>query len=73
VIARLRDGVDEFELRAVIQYCANELGWLESDELRENLRPSTLFAAQKIGKYLDAARARYAKQIAEARLNGAAT
>lgn len=67
VVERLRDGVDEFELRAVIAYCADNLRWAVDEKMRGNLQPHTLFHASKIAKYLDAARAEYAVEIARHR------
>mgnify|MGYP001615385787 FL=1 len=63
IIGRLRDGVTEFELRAVVAYCADE--WLKDDEMRRYLRPETLFGPTTIAKYLDPARTRYRDLIAK--------
>lgn len=61
IVARLRDGVSEMELRAVAGYCASSkasggMGWLEHDAMRNYLRPETLFGPQTIQRYLDSAR-----------------
>lgn len=63
IVGRLRDGVTELELRAVVAYCADE--WLADDEMRRYLRPETLFGPTTIAKYLDPARARYRDLIAK--------
>lgn len=63
ITARLRDGVLEAELRAVIAYCADE--WGEKPEMQRYLRPETLFGPTTIARYLDAARARYGDMIAK--------
>lgn len=65
VIARLRDGVSESELRAVVSYCAHDMGWVGHPTMEQYLRPQTLFGPQNIAKYLDPARTRYAKAIAK--------
>jgi uncharacterized phage protein (TIGR02220 family) len=65
IAERLRDGVSETDLRAVIAYCAVELGWENRDEMRSNLRPETLFHGEKITRWLDAARS-WAGQLPEA-------
>ncbi|MBA2718911.1 MAG: conserved phage C-terminal domain-containing protein [Chloroflexi bacterium] len=53
---RLREGLSELDLRAVVGYCANELDWKAKPEMVKYLRPETLFGPQTIHKYLDAAR-----------------
>ncbi len=63
IVGRLRDGLTEFELRAVIAYCCDE--WLGDDEMRKYLRPETLFGPTTIAKYLDPARARYRDMLAK--------
>jgi uncharacterized phage protein (TIGR02220 family) len=57
IVARLRDGITVWDLRRVIGYCAEALGWEDKPEMRRYLRPETLFGPQTIEKYLDAARA----------------
>ena len=68
VIARLRDGITERELRGVIAYCWSDTGlnWqskaLASGEpMARYLRPETLFGPKKIHQYLPPARAWLAK------------
>lgn len=60
VVARLRDGATEDELRAVIVHCASPkpagLGWADNPEMRPFLRPETLFGPVSIERYLPAAR-----------------
>jgi uncharacterized phage protein (TIGR02220 family) len=56
IVGRLREGVTELELRAVIGYCAFELGWKTKPEMQHNLRPETLFGPRTISRYLDPAR-----------------
>lgn len=62
-VARLREGISAIDLRKVVAYCADEtgLGWEAKDEMRGYLRPATLFGPQTIHKYLDDARAWFAK------------
>lgn len=57
IVARIRDGLTEMDLRYVVGYCAIKLGWRDDDEMRVYLRPETLFGPQTITKYLDPARA----------------
>ena len=63
IIGRLRDGITEHELRAVVAYCAEE--WDGKPEMRKYLRPETLFGPQTIARYIDAARARFAKELSD--------
>jgi uncharacterized phage protein (TIGR02220 family) len=65
IVARLRDGITEWDLRCVIGYCAHPtgLGWTEKPELVQYLRPETLFGPRTISKYLDPARAWSRKHI----------
>jgi uncharacterized phage protein (TIGR02220 family) len=69
VAARIRDGVDAFDLRKIVAYCADETGlaWAAKPAMAGYLRPATLFGPQTIHKYLDDARAWYAKNYPEAR------
>lgn len=60
IIHQLRGGVSEMDMRAVIGYCAHELGWKTKPEMLKYLRPETLFGPQSISKYLDPARAWFA-------------
>ncbi len=57
ILARLRDGHTEHDLRAVIAYCADERGWQDDPRMHQFLRPATLFGPQTIAKYVDEARA----------------
>lgn len=65
IVARMRDGASEMDLRAVIAYCANELGWLDKPDMAPFLRPETLFGPKTIEKYLDAARTWHAQIVAD--------
>jgi uncharacterized phage protein (TIGR02220 family) len=60
IVGRLRDGVDELDLRAVIAYCWDALGWRDKQvgdvPMSEYLRPETLFGPQKLQQYLPSAR-----------------
>lgn len=62
VLNRMRDGVHELELRAIIAFVADE--WESKPELASYLRPETLFGPRGIHRYLPKARARYAKELA---------
>lgn len=59
ITQRLRDGIDELDLRAVIGYAwdATGLGWEAKPEMHGYLRPETLFGPVKIEQYLPPARA----------------
>lgn len=61
IVARLRDGVTEQDLRKVVVYCAVELKWAGDDKMGQFLRPETLFGPRSINKYLDPAVSWYAK------------
>lgn len=63
IASRLREGVTEGQLRAVVAYCADE--WKGDEKMHQHLCPETLFGPVKIHKYLPPASARYAKAIAE--------
>lgn len=52
--ARLRDGATPEDCRLVIEHKVAE--WLHSDEMRQYLRPVTLFRSEKFDGYLMAAR-----------------
>lgn len=56
IVNQLRAGVSEMDLRAVIGFCADELGWKEDHQMFPYLRPETLFGPKTIAKYLDPAR-----------------
>jgi uncharacterized phage protein (TIGR02220 family) len=62
ITGRLRDGLTEWDLRAVVAYCSDE--WKADDKMRRYLRPETLFGPTTIAKYLDPARTRYRDLIA---------
>lgn len=55
IAARLRDGVTADDLARVVDYCAIGI-WKDKPEMRQYLRPETLFGPKTIGKYLDPAR-----------------
>lgn len=64
LIARhLRDGVTEMDLRFVVGYCAESLGWEDDPAMAKFLRPETLFGPKTLSKYLDPARAWAAPQV----------
>jgi hypothetical protein len=76
VCARLAEAdADEYDLRAVVVYCADVKGWGKpGDKHAGNLRPSTLFGSKaNLDRYLSDARAEYADDIAEARAKGASS
>ena len=56
IVAQLRAGVSEMDLRAVIGYCALELDWKADPDMAKYLRPETLFGPRTIARYLDPAR-----------------
>lgn len=56
IIALLRRGITEVELRGIVGYCAIERGWKDDPEMHAYLRPETLFGPKTHAKYLDAAR-----------------
>jgi uncharacterized phage protein (TIGR02220 family) len=60
ITAQLRSGVSEQDLRAVIGYCAVELGWADKPDMAKYLRPETLFGPKTISRYLDPARTWFA-------------
>ena len=69
IVARLRDGVTEPELRAVIAYCASPKteggkGWRGDPKMHEFLRPETLFGPEAIERYLAPARTWAAELLA---------
>jgi len=61
LVAHLRDGVSELDLRKVIAYCSEHLGWQDDPEMAKYLRPETLFGPKTLAKYLDAARTWFEK------------
>lgn len=69
IVARMRDGASELDLRKVIQYCAVELGWLDKPEMVAFLRPETLFGPKTISRYLDAAISWHAKEFGAERVS----
>jgi uncharacterized phage protein (TIGR02220 family) len=60
---RMRDGVTEGELRAVI--ALQWAKWHKDPAMGQWMRPETLFGPTAIHRYLDEARTRYAAEIAE--------
>ena len=57
IVARLREGRTEDDLRRVIAYCAEELGWQEkTHKCHAYLRPETLFGPETIERYVYKAR-----------------
>ena len=58
VVARLRDGYDEMQLRTVLWHKCNE--WL-GGEMAEYLRPSTLFRPKNFSEYLPKAEKAWAE------------
>ncbi len=65
IASRLREGLTEHDLRAVVGYCAESLEWESKPEMAKYLRPETLFGPSTIHKYLDAARTWAASWLAE--------
>lgn len=64
ILARLREGITELELRAVVAYCGEE--WKNDPKMQRYLRPETLFGPETIARYLDPARTLYRDRMAEA-------
>lgn len=56
IATHLRAGISEFDLRAIVGYCAVELRWATDDKMHKYLRPETLFGPETIARYLDPAR-----------------
>lgn len=72
ILARLRAGVTEWDLRIVIGYCASAksaggLGWRDDEKMAAYLRPATLFGPEKIHDYLPQARAWYERYVDDKR------
>lgn len=61
IVAQLRGGVTELDLRKVVVYCAEKLDWKNKPEMQSYLRPETLFGPKSIARYLDAARSWFAE------------
>lgn len=57
IVAQLRNGVTEHDLRKIVAYCATKSFPPDKPELRLYLRPETLFGPRTIERYLDPARA----------------
>lgn len=69
ITGRLADGVDEMDLRAVIAYCWDVLGWntkLTEDggTMAQYMRPETLFGPRTIHRYLPSAR-KYREELTQ--------
>lgn len=62
IVAQLRAGASEADLRMVVGYCAIELEWADKPEMATYLRPETLFGPKTINRYLDPARTWAEKQ-----------
>lgn len=72
ILARLRDGISEWDLRLVIGYCASPKasggqGWRDDEKMAVYLRPATLFGPEKIHDYLPQARAWYERYVDDKR------
>jgi len=72
IVNRLRDGVTELELRAVVSYCASPkasggLGWEGNDTMHAHLCPETLFGPNTHTRYLDPARTWARDELARAK------
>lgn len=67
VVHRLREGISEEQLRAINGYCAyaSGLGWQDKPEMRQYLRPETLYGPKTINRYLDPARSWFRQQFGE--------
>lgn len=68
ILARLREGITEWDLRVIVGYCASPKaaggkGWKGDPKMAEYLRPSTLFGPEKVNDYLAPARAWYEKHV----------
>lgn len=61
IVNHLRAGVSEMDLRAVVGYCALELGWSSNPDMAKYLRPETLFGPKTLDRYLDPARTWFGK------------
>ena len=62
IVSRMRSGVSEIEMRAIIAYCWSELDWEnkrtgDGTAMAKYLRPETLFGPVTIDRYLAPARA----------------
>ena len=69
IVRQLRRAITEMDMRAVIGYCAVELGWANDEDMHKYLRPETLFGPETISKYLDPARNWFAKLPGQAQTN----
>lgn len=56
VVSRLRAGYSAWDMRRVIAYCADELGWQDKPDMKAYLRPETLFGPEAMERYVYAAR-----------------
>ena len=57
IVGRLRDGFSEDDLRRVVAYCAEGLGWQDpAHNCHPHLKPETLFGPESIERYVYKAR-----------------
>jgi uncharacterized phage protein (TIGR02220 family) len=63
IVARLREGITEGDMRAVVAYCDDD--WSKTPGMDRFMRPETLFGPETIHKYLPGARAKYRDDIAK--------
>lgn len=57
IVGRLRAGFTAWDLRRVIAYCADSLGWQDKPDMKPFLRPETLFGPKAMERYVYQARA----------------
>lgn len=57
IVARLREGLTEMDLRHVVAYCAVKLKWANDPKFATYLRPETLFGSETVWRYVEPARA----------------
>ena len=63
IVARLRDGYSEMDLRRIVAYCADQ--WADDPKIAAYLRPETLFGPTTIERYADAARTAFPEEVAQ--------
>lgn len=56
VLTLFRSGYTAWDLRRVIGYCGDQLGWSNDPQMEKYLRPQTLFGPRKFGEYIGDAR-----------------